>query len=315
MISKTVISKAMTNNIEASDPAVTAGVLIEALPYIQRFAGATVVVKYGGNALSGTTHDDPLDVFAEDMVFLRSVGIRPVVVHGGGPQINAMLNRLGVESEFRDGRRVTDEETMKVVQMVLTGEVNPSIVAAVNARGGRAVGLSGADDAMVSVVQRDPELGFVGDVVSVRTDVLMQLLNDGCIPVIATIGVDASGQTYNINADSVAAAVAGALDAEKLLYLTDIEGLRRDVNDATSLISSLSATELQSLLDDGTIAGGMIPKAESCLEAVACGVPAVHILDGRVAHVSIIELFTDAGIGTMILKDHSAHMNAHEGSN
>lgn len=284
-----------------SNPATTAQVLIEALPYIQRFAGQTVVVKYGGNALSGTEHADPLDVFAQDIVMLRAVGIRPVVVHGGGPQINAMLERLGVKSEFRDGRRVTDETTMQVVRMVLTGEVNPSIVSAISACGGRAVGLSGADDGMISVVQRDPELGFVGDVTGVRTAVLEQLLDDGCIPVIATIGVDASGQTFNINADSVAAAVAGALGAAKLLYLTDIEGLRRDLNDATSLISKLTAAELTELLGDGTIAGGMIPKAESCLEAVHLGVPAVHILDGRVAHVTIIELFTDAGIGTMVL--------------
>ena len=284
-----------------SSPATTAQVLIEALPYIQRFAGQTVVVKYGGNALSGTEHADPLDVFAQDIVLLRAVGIRPVVVHGGGPQINAMLDRLGVKSQFRDGRRVTDDATMQVVRMVLTGEVNPSIVSAITSQGGRAVGLSGADDGMISVVQRDPALGFVGDVTGVRTAVLEQLLDDGCIPVIATIGVDTSGQTYNINADSVAAAVAGALGAAKLLYLTDIEGLRRDVNDASSLISKLTATELQGLLGDGTIAGGMIPKAESCLEAVALGVPAVHILDGRVAHVTIIELFTDAGIGTMVL--------------
>ncbi|MEY2626977.1 MAG: acetylglutamate kinase [Actinomycetota bacterium] len=289
----------MSNALSAPD---TAKVLIEALPYIQRFAGQTVVVKYGGNALSGTEHADPLDVFAQDIVMLRAVGIRPVVVHGGGPQINAMLERLGVKSEFRDGRRVTDDATMQVVRMVLTGEVNPSIVSAINARGGRAVGLSGADDGMITVVQRDTNLGFVGDVTRVRTAVLEQLLDDGCIPVIATIGVDASGQTYNINADSVAAAVAGALGAAKLLYLTDIEGLRRDVSDASSLISKLSAAELANLLGDGTIAGGMIPKAESCLEAVALGVPAVHILDGRVAHVTIIELFTDAGIGTMVEK-------------
>ena len=289
-----------------STPATTAQVLIEALPYIQRFAGQTVVVKYGGNALSGTEHADPLDVFAQDIVMLRAVGIRPVVVHGGGPQINAMLDRLGVKSEFRDGRRVTDDATMQVVRMVLTGEVNPNLVSAITSRGGRAVGLSGADDGMISVVQRDPALGFVGDVTGVRTAVLEQLLDDGCIPVIATIGVDASGQTYNINADSVAAAVAGALGAAKLLYLTDIEGLRRDVNDASSLISKLTADDLRDLLGDGTIAGGMIPKAESCLEAVERGVPAVHILDGRVAHVTIIELFTDAGIGTMVVANPKA---------
>ncbi|MEY3595931.1 MAG: acetylglutamate kinase [Actinomycetota bacterium] len=270
----------------------TAAVLIEALPYIQRFAGSTVVVKYGGNALSGTTHTDPLKVFAEDMVFLASVGIRPIVVHGGGPQINAELERQGIESKFVDGRRVTDAPTMKVVEEVLANQVNPSIVDAIASCGGKARGMSGA-------------LGFVGDVVGIGSQVLGAVLSAGEIPVIATVGVDTSGQTFNINADSVAAFVAGEMKAEKLLYLTDIEGLRRDVSRADSLISSLTDTELNDLLNDGTIAGGMIPKAESCMEAVGLGVPAVHILDGRIAHVSIIELFTDAGIGTMVTKSDS----------
>ncbi len=283
----------------------TAAVLIEALPYIQRFAGSTVVVKYGGNALSGTTHTDPLKVFAEDMVFLASVGIRPIVVHGGGPQINAELERQGIESKFVDGRRVTDAPTMKVVEEVLTNQVNPSIVDAIASCGGKARGMSGAKDGLISVVQRNAELGFVGDVVGIGSQVLGAVLGAGEIPVIATVGVDSSGQTFNINADSVAAFVAGEMKAEKLLYLTDIEGLRRDVSRADSLISSLTDTELNDLLNDGTIAGGMIPKAESCMEAVGLGVPAVHILDGRIAHVSIIELFTDAGIGTMVTKSDS----------
>ena len=283
----------------------TAAVLIEALPYIQRFAGSTVVVKYGGNALSGTTHTDPLKVFAEDMVFLASVGIRPIVVHGGGPQINAELERQGIESKFVDGRRVTDAPTMKVVEEVLTNQVNPSIVDAIASCGGKARGMSGAKDGLISVVQRNAELGFVGDVVGIGSQVLGAVLSAGEIPVIATVGVDSSGQTFNINADSVAAFVAGEMKAEKLLYLTDIEGLRRDVSRADSLISSLTDTELNDLLNDGTIAGGMIPKAESCMEAVGLGVPAVHILDGRIAHVSIIELFTDAGIGTMVTKSDS----------
>ena len=283
----------------------TAAVLIEALPYIQRFAGSTVVVKYGGNALSGTTHTDPLKVFAEDMVFLASVGIRPIVVHGGGPQINAELERQGIESKFVDGRRVTDAPTMKVVEEVLANQVNPSIVDAIASCGGKARGLSGAKDGLISVVQRNAELGFVGDVVGIGSQVLGAVLGAGEIPVIATVGVDSSGQTFNINADSVAAFVAGEMKAEKLLYLTDIEGLRRDVSRADSLISSLTDTELNDLLNDGTIAGGMIPKAESCMEAVGLGVPAVHILDGRIAHVSIIELFTDAGIGTMVTKSDS----------
>jgi acetylglutamate kinase len=283
----------------------TAAVLIEALPYIQRVAGATVVVKYGGNALSGTTHTDPLKVFAEDMVFLASVGIRPIVVHGGGPQINAELERQGIESKFVDGRRVTDAPTMKVVEEVLANQVNPSIVDAINSCGGKARGMSGAKDGLISVVQRNETLGFVGDVVGIGSRALAAVISAGEIPVIATVGVDSTGQTFNINADSVAAFVAGEMKAEKLLYLTDIEGLRRDVSRADSLISALTASELNELLNDGTIAGGMIPKAESCMEAVGLGVPAVHILDGRIAHVSIIELFTDAGIGTMVTKSDS----------
>ena len=283
----------------------TAAVLIEALPYIQRFAGSTVVVKYGGNALSGTTHTDPLKVFAEDMVFLASVGIHPIVIHGGGPQINAELERQGIESKFVDGRRVTDAPTMKVVEEVLANQVNPSIVDAINSCGGKARGLSGAKDGLISVVQRNESLGFVGDVVGIGAQTLAAVLSAGEIPVIATVGVDHKGQTFNINADSVAAFVAGEMKAEKLLYLTDIEGLRRDVSRADSLISSLTDTELNDLLNDGTIAGGMIPKAESCMEAVGLGVPAVHILDGRIAHVSIIELFTDAGIGTLVTKSDS----------
>ena len=283
----------------------TAAVLIEALPYIQRFAGSTVVVKYGGNALSGTTHTDPLKVFAEDMVFLASVGIHPIVIHGGGPQINAELERQGIESKFVDGRRVTDAPTMKVVEEVLANQVNPSIVEAINSCGGKARGLSGAKDGLISVVQRNESLGFVGDVIGIGSQTLAGVLSAGEIPVIATVGVDSNGQTFNINADSVAAFVAGEMKAEKLLYLTDIEGLRRDVSRADSLISSLTDTELNDLLSDGTIAGGMIPKAESCMEAVGLGVPAVHILDGRIAHVSIIELFTDAGIGTMVTKSES----------
>jgi acetylglutamate kinase len=283
----------------------TAAVLIEALPYIQRFAGATVVVKYGGNALSGTTHTDPLKVFAEDMVFLASVGIRPIVVHGGGPQINAELERQGIESKFVDGRRITDAPTMKVVEEVLANQVNPSIVDAINSCGGKARGMSGAKDGLISVVQRNETLGFVGDVVGIGSRALAAVISAGEIPVIATVGVDSTGKTFNINADSVAAFVAGEMKAEKLLYLTDIEGLRRDVSRADSLISALTASELNELLNDGTIAGGMIPKAESCMEAVGLGVPAVHILDGRIAHVSIIELFTDAGIGTMVTKSDS----------
>ena len=280
-----------------TDPTATARVLIEALPYIQRFAGQTVVVKYGGNALSGTEYADPLDVFAQDIVMLRAVGIRPVVVHGGGPQINAMLDRLGVKSEFRDGRRVTDEATMQVVRMVLTGEVNPSIVSAISSRGGRAVGLSGADDGMVSVVQRDPALGFVGDVTGVRTAVLEQLLDDGCIPVIATIGVDASGQTFNINADVVAGKIAEVLKAEKLVMMTNTVGV---LDKNGNLLTGLTARQIDALFEDGTLSGGMLPKISSALDAAKAGVHSVHIIDGRVDHALLLEIMTDQGVGTMI---------------
>lgn len=278
----------------------TAEVLVEALPYIRRFAGRTVVVKYGGNALAGTSEHDALALFAEDIVLMHTVGIRPVVVHGGGPQINDMLSRLNITSEFSNGLRVTDPATMQVVRMVLNGEVNPQIVSAINVHGNVAVGLSGEDGRTLQVVPRDPALGFVGDIERVRPHVIQGLLDDGMVPVVSTVGVDASGQAYNINADTAAGAIAEALGAEKIVYLTDIAGLRRDVNDAASLIQRISVSELNALIDDGTIAGGMIPKVESCIQAVRGGVKNAHILDGRIAHVLLLELFTDQGVGTMI---------------
>lgn len=278
----------------------TAEVLVEALPYIRRFAGRTVVVKYGGNALAGTSEHDALALFAEDIVLMHTVGIRPVVVHGGGPQINDMLSRLNITSEFSNGLRVTDAATMQVVRMVLNGEVNPQIVSAINVHGNVAVGLSGEDGRTLQVVPRDPALGFVGDIERVRPHVIQGLLDDGMVPVVSTVGVDASGQAYNINADTAAGAIAEALGAEKIVYLTDIAGLRRDVNDAASLIQRISVSELNALIDDGTIAGGMIPKVESCIQAVRGGVKNAHILDGRIAHVLLLELFTDQGVGTMI---------------
>jgi len=284
----------------SSPEAVKAAVLVEALPYIRRFAGKTVVVKYGGNALAGTSDHDALDVFAQDIVLMRLVGMRPVVVHGGGPQISSLMARLGKATEFRDGLRVTDAETVDIARMVLVGQVNPQLVSAINVHGGLAVGVSGSDAGLLRATQRDPALGFVGDVDAVNPAILDGLLADEFIPVVATIGVGDDGQAYNINADTVAGAIAEALGAEKLVYLTDIEGLRRDVADASSLIRQTTADELEALVDDGIIAGGMIPKVASCIHAVRHGVGRAHILDGRIAHVLLLEIFTDEGIGTMI---------------
>ena len=284
----------------ASTPQVKADVLVEALPYIRRFAGKTVVVKYGGNALAGASDGDALALFAQDIVLMHAVGMRPVVVHGGGPQISDLMRRLGKETEFRNGLRVTDAETVDIARMVLVGQVNPQLVAAINVHGPLAVGVSGADAGLIVAEARDPELGFVGDVTDVNPTIVNRLLNEELIPVIATIGSDLTGQAYNINADTVAGAIAEALGAEKLVYLTDIEGLRRVVNDATSLIRQTTPDELDMLMADGTIAGGMIPKVESCVHAVRHGVRRAHILDGRIPHVLLLEVFTDAGIGTMV---------------
>ena len=278
----------------------TAQVLVEALPYIRRFSGRTVVVKYGGNALAGTSDHDALALFAEDIVLMHTVGIRPVVVHGGGPQINDMLARLDIESSFSNGLRVTDEATMKVVQMVLNGQVNPQIVSAINTHGNVAVGLSGEDGRTLQVTPRDPALGFVGDIEKVRPQVIEGLLSDGFVPVLSTVGVDAAGQPYNVNADTAAGAIAEALGAEKIIYLTDIAGLRADIDDESSLIKRITVPELSALIDNGTVSGGMIPKVESCMQAVRGGVKSAHILDGRIAHVLLLELFTDQGVGTMI---------------
>ncbi len=281
-----------------------AATLVEALPYIRRFAGKVVVVKYGGNALAGTSDHDATRLFAEDIVLMRLVGMRPVVVHGGGPQISDLMSRLGKVTEFRDGLRVTDAETVDIARMVLIGQVNPQLVSAINVHGDYAVGVSGEDAGLIRAVPRDAALGYVGDVETVNPSILEGLLADEFIPVVATIGVDRDGQAYNINADTVAGAIAEALGAEKLVYLTDIEGLRHDVDDPASLIRQTTASALEALVGDGTIAGGMIPKVASCIHAVRNGVHRAHILDGRVAHVLLLEIFTDAGIGTMVLGDH-----------
>lgn len=275
------------------------GHLLEALPYIQRFKGSIVVVKYGGNAMV----DPALAAsFADDMVLLRAVGIRPVVVHGGGPQIGELLGRLGIESEFKDGLRVTDADTLDVARMVLVGKVNRDIVGSINTHGPLAVGLSGEDAGLITSVARNPDLGFVGDVESVNPTILHRLLAEDLIPVVSTIGGSADGQAYNINADTVAGALAVALEAEKVIYLTDVPGLLEDIDDPASLISQATATELRAKVSSGELAGGMIPKIDAAVSAVESGVPSAHLVDGRVEHVVLLELFSDEGVGTMITR-------------
>jgi acetylglutamate kinase len=279
------------------DAAHRAAVLLEALPYIHRFRGAVVVVKYGGNAM---VDPDLARGVADDVVLLRAVGLKPVVVHGGGPQISALMARLGKEPEFRDGLRVTDAETVDIARMVLVGKVNRDIVSAVNVHGPLAVGLSGEDAGLILAGARNPELGYVGDVASVNPTILHRLLAEDLIPVVSTIGSDPSGQAYNINADTVAGALAEALGAEKAVFLTDVPGLLADVDDPASLVSRTTAGELAAMIADGRLAGGMIPKIAAALHAVDHGVGSAHLLDGRVPHVILLELFSDAGVGTMI---------------
>ncbi len=287
----------------SSDPRATAALLVEALPYIRQFRDKIVVVKYGGNALFGSGGDESaaLSSFAEDVVLLRSVGLLPVVVHGGGPQIGDLLARLGKQSEFRDGLRVTDAETLDIARMVLVGKVNRDIVSAVNVHGPLAVGLSGEDANLITASPHSAELGFVGHVGHVDPTILQRLLAEGLIPVLATIGADEAGQAYNINADTVAGAVAVALGAEKLIFLTDIEGVRANPDDPDSMLHQVRAHDLATMIVSGAATAGMVPKAEACIQAVGRGVPRAHILDGRVHHALLVELFTDGGVGTMVM--------------
>ncbi|MBM3689647.1 MAG: acetylglutamate kinase [Actinobacteria bacterium] len=282
-----------------------ASVLAEALPWLERFRGATIVIKYGGSAMT----DDALKAaFAEDVVFLRLAGLRPVVVHGGGPQISAMLDRVGIDSEFRGGLRVTTPEAMEVVRMVLTGQVQREIVTLVNAHGPYAVGLSGEDARLFRAERRgtvvdgqEVDLGLVGDVVEVRPDFVTALLDEGRIPVVSTVAPDAKGVIHNVNADTAAAALAVALGAEKLVVLTDVAGLYADWPTSERVIAEISASELAAVLPG--LDSGMIPKMEACLRAVQGGVPRAHVIDGRVPHGLLVEVFTDEGVGTMVLPD------------
>ena len=274
-----------------------AAVLAEALPYIRRFWGKVVVVKYGGNAIGD---DVALAGFASDVALMHSVGMRTVVVHGGGPQIGDLMHRLGMVPEFREGLRVTDADTLDIARMVLVGKVNRDIVSAINVHGPLAVGLSGEDAGLITATARSAELGFVGDVAAVNPSILERLLVEDLIPVIATIGSSTEGQAYNINADTAAGAIAEALQAEKLVYLTNVEGLREDPSDPSTLLSSVSTSELEAMIIDGSVVAGMIPKIRSCIAAVKGGVGHAHILDGRLPHALLLEVFTHEGVGTMV---------------
>ncbi len=290
----------MTSSRTTVDPKTRAGILAEAIPFIRRFAGCSIVIKFGGNALDGADEATALSSFAQDIVLLRSVGILPIVVHGGGPQIGVLMERLGKVPEFRDGLRVTDAETLDIARMVLVGKINRDIVGAINVHGPLAVGLSGEDAGFITAAARNPSLGFVGDVTAVDPTLIANLIAQGLVPVVATIGSDASGQAYNINADTVAGAIAEAIDSEKLIFLTDVVGILRDRSDIASLIQRLSADELEGLIREGIVGDGMIPKAAACLSAVRNGVKGAHILDGRITHAALLEILTEEGVGTMV---------------
>ncbi|TEB07998.1 Acetylglutamate kinase [Pelotomaculum schinkii] len=288
-----------------------AKILVEALPYIKKFYGKTIVVKYGGHAMLS---QDLKEAVFTDMVLMKYVGMHPVIVHGGGPDITAMLQRIGKRSHFVGGLRVTDRETMEIAEMVLIGKINKEIVAQINRIGGRAVGLSGQDDGLFEAVKkyrivRTPEgaeeladIGFVGDISKVNPEIVTAIIERGCIPVVSPVAVGAGGESYNINADHAAGRLAAALGSDKLIILTDVEGIMADRSDPSSLISSIRADEIALLIEKGVIDGGMIPKVECCLDALASGVQTTHILDGRVPHSILLEVFTDKGIGTMVEK-------------
>ena len=287
-----------------------AGILIDALPYIQGFFGKTVVIKYGCNAM---INEDLKKKVIQDIILMKYVGMKPVVVHGGGPDITSFLKKVGKETEFVSGLRVTDKETVTIAEMVLVGKINTDIVSLLNAQGVTAVGLSGKDGDLIKAkkhlavvhengVTKKVDIGFVGDVTKINTEVLNTLLDNGYIPVIAPIGVGKDNESFNINADYVAAEVAGALQAEKLLLLTDIEGIYADYHDKSSLISTLTRKEAQSMIEEGAIAGGMIPKVEACLRALEAGANKTHIIDGRQPHSLLLEVFTPEGIGKEVVK-------------
>ncbi len=274
-------------------------VLVQALPYIQHYHGKTVVIKYGGNAM---INEDLQDAVMTDIVLLRSVGVNVVLVHGGGPEINEMLNKIGKELKFVDGLRYTDEETVDVVQMVLAGKVNKRLVHHLHLHGGHGIGICGLDDGMIKAKKvEDKDIGFVGEIVDIDTTLVDGILEQHYIPVISTVGGGENGEVFNINADTAAAKIAAALGAEKLLLMTDIRGLLKDKDDESTLIHSVNVSEVPQLKSQGIISGGMIPKIDCCVEAVRRGVKRTHIIDGRIPHSILIEMLTDSGIGTMFL--------------
>jgi len=285
-----------------------AQILIEALPYIQRLAGKTVVIKYGGNAMINESLKN--DVMA-DITLLKYIGINPVLVHGGGPDINAMLERLSIKSEFKNGLRVTDAETMSIAQMILVGKTNKEIVARLNQHGARAIGICGIDGRLIECerITQDAagqplDIGFVGNIIRINTRVLEMLANDEYIPVVAPIGIGKDGESYNINADTVAGEIAAALHAEKLMTLTDVEGVKvKNAFGEDEVVSSLNEREIEDLVQRGVIKGGMIPKVMGCLDTVRRGVGRAHIIDGRIPHCLLLEIFTNKGIGTMIMRE------------
>jgi acetylglutamate kinase len=274
-------------------------VLSEALPYIQEFAGRTIVVKYGGAAMKDSTLKAKV---MRDIVFLSCVGLRPVVVHGGGPEINSWLTKLNIEPQFKNGLRVTDAATMDVVEMVLVGRVNKEIVSLINQAGGAAIGLCGKDGNMIRArPQGEAGIGFVGEVSAMNTQVIEAIVNSGYIPVVSSVAADETGQAYNINADTVAGEMAAALGAEKMILLTDTPGILQDYQDPSTLIAKLDIQQARTLIDTGVVGGGMIPKVTCCVRSLAQGVKAAHIIDGRIPHALLLEIFTDAGIGSMIV--------------
>lgn len=278
--------------------AIRAQVLVDALPYIQKYYNKIIVVKYGGNAM---TSDELKQAVMTDVVLLSLIGIKVVLVHGGGPEITEMLGKIGKKSEFIDGLRVTDEETVDVVQMVLAGKINKNLVNLLQNIGGKAMGLCGTDGHLIEARQLDPRLGYVGEITNINVEPILDLLEKGYIPVISTIGCDSEGNIYNINADTAAARIAGMLKAESLISMTDISGILRDKDDPSSLIPQINVSEAPQLMREGVISGGMIPKVECCIEAIRRGVRKVFIIDGRVPHSILIEILTDEGIGTMFL--------------
>ena len=275
-----------------------AQILIEALPNIQEYTGKIVVIKYGGNAMQ---NEELKRAVMGDLVLLSLIGVRVVLVHGGGPEITDMLARVGKKSEFVDGLRVTDAESVEIVQMVLAGKVNKSLVGLIGEAGGKAIGLCGLDGRLIEAKPMDARLGYVGEITSVNIEPITDLLEKGYIPVVSTVGCDGEGNVYNINADTAASAIAGKLRAESLLTMTDIAGLMRDTSDPSSLISTVNVSEVPQLISEGVISGGMIPKVECCVEAIRRGVSKVFVIDGRVPHSILIELLTDEGLGTMFL--------------